>query len=217
MPLSVATSGLLSAGIGGLFSAFGARRRNKLQIQMAREQMQFQERMSSTAHQREVADLRAAGLNPILSATGGRGAAAPPGAQANIQDELTPAISTALSARRSRAEVNLIQDQAHSARTQAAANDMNAGRLKAEATRINLETRIRSLDESIYAQYPYMRLMQMGTAGAAVGSASALGLLKILKGFKKPPPSTLFKRGKPFTAPGRDRGRQYPTLRRYNQ
>lgn len=48
----------------------------------AQKERDYQTEMSNTAHQREVADLQAAGLNPWLSAGGGSGATSAAGASA---------------------------------------------------------------------------------------------------------------------------------------
>lgn len=77
---------LAAAEIGSsLIGAYSARQTNKKNIGFAREQMRFQERMSNTATQRQVADMRAAGINPIL-ASGYAGASTPSGAMPNIID-----------------------------------------------------------------------------------------------------------------------------------
>lgn len=64
--------------------ASGQEDANQMNLATAREQMAFQERMSSTAHQREVQDLEAAGLNKVLSANSG--ASTPVGASPDIQN-----------------------------------------------------------------------------------------------------------------------------------
>jgi len=79
---------LISTAAGGLFDLFGGNKQNKAQERAAQKQMDFQERMSNTAHQREVKDLAAAGLNPILSAKLG-GASSPGGAQPNIVNTMS--------------------------------------------------------------------------------------------------------------------------------
>lgn len=75
--------------LGGLFGKSGAEKQNEAQERVADKQMAFQERMSNTAHVREIADLKNAGLNPILSAKLG-GASSPAGAMPNIVNEMAP-------------------------------------------------------------------------------------------------------------------------------
>lgn len=91
---------LISAGASifnnerNISSAEGANEQN---IALARENRDWQERMSNTSHQREIADLKAAGLNPVLSAGGGSGAGSPSSAAAQVTAPKSADIGGALS------------------------------------------------------------------------------------------------------------------------
>lgn len=117
-------------------------------IQQARENRSWMERMSNTAHQREVKDLLAAGLNPILSAGGG-GASTPGGVMPQIGDfgqAASRGVTSAIAVRRDKMERDQIQanvrktDQDRATSGEAAkahAASAGAANAQARATRTN--------------------------------------------------------------------------------
>lgn len=75
-------SGVMTAG-SGIANGITTAQANEANTAEAQKNRDFQERMANTAHQREAADLAAAGMNPWLTATG-NGAASPSGSTANV-------------------------------------------------------------------------------------------------------------------------------------
>ena len=105
-------TGLLSFGsslVTNLFNADQKEAEREFNSQQAQINRDFQERMSNTAYQRAMADMREAGLNPILAYQKG-GASQPSGSSASTtafqaEDSGNKAIGSAMSAKRLNAEV----------------------------------------------------------------------------------------------------------------
>lgn len=103
--------------IPSVLSVGGALQQQRDQQRMAREQMAFQERMSSTQAQRAQEDFKKAGLNPALAY--GTVASAPSGAQGTAQNILGSGVSSALSAKMMQKQITMLDEQIRQQRSNA--------------------------------------------------------------------------------------------------
>lgn len=110
---------ITSAGV----NIYGQNVANQANAKLAQQQMDFQRDQTSTSYQRGVADMKAAGLNPMLAYSQG-GAASGSGASANMQSETSAGVTSALSATMMKQELQNLQAQL--GKTQAETGEVDA-------------------------------------------------------------------------------------------
>lgn len=148
--LGSAISGFGSAITGGINFA-STQSTNEANAAQAEMNRQFQERMSNTAYQRGMADMRAAGLNPILAYQRG-GASSPSGGTATMiapkieGNPIGEAVNSGIALRQAAAQFEKTSDEARLIRQQTVTEGTRNSQIGADVKLKEAQTAVSAAD-----------------------------------------------------------------------